>query len=133
MKKLIQLIKNLFRPVFRVKVTGTYGKFDVEHGCKIILYRDKIVYPSPAGEVIILKAGIVIDIKPGYCGIVETRDNINESGLVLCGTPRIIMPGDVREVELKFYMSKNPDYADKSFEPYNVKQMMGFITIVKTA
>jgi hypothetical protein len=135
MNKLTQFIKNLFRPVFIVKKTGTYAKFDVEHGCKIILYRNGIKYPNAQGGIIVLGTGIVLDLKLGYCGIVETRDNISETGLILCGTPRIIMPGDTREVEFTFYMNDKPYFSEKktAFEPYALKQMIGFITIVKTA
>lgn len=128
-------IKNLFRKPFVVKAVGSYATFDIENGNKVILYRTTIKHhtPSVAGLVTI-GTGVALDLKPGYCGILEPRRNIGASGLVMANAPRIIMPGDVSELDFDFYLSQNPHFSEQRnyYEPYALGQMIGYVTIVKT-
>ena len=120
---------------FEIKPVGEYGKWDIENDCKIILYRSSIKHHAPsAAGLMTIGTGIAIDIKPGYCGILEPRQDIGKSGLSMCNSPKIIMPGNTQEVTLDFYLNQKLHFSEKKdyYEPYTLGQIIGYITIVKT-
>ena len=133
--KIKERIKLHFRKPFEVSKVGEYGRWEVENDRKIILYRSSIKHQSPsAAGLMTVGTGVAIDIKPGYCGILEPRQDIGKSGLSMCNSPKIIMPGNLSEITLDFYLSQNPHFSEMKtyYEPYALGQIIGYITIVKT-
>ena len=115
---------------FSIRQMGEYAKSKTEHGNTIILFRTTLKYHSGDNHITI-GTGVNINIKEGYVGIVQQRKDIAKSGLTFI--PFIIQPGDDKEVFLDFYLSQNPSFKESEtyFSPYEVGNVIGYVTIVK--
>lgn len=116
---------------FTIRQMGEYAQSKTEHGNTIILFRTTQKYHSGDNHIT-LGTGVNINIKEGYCGIVQPRKDVAKTGLDFI--PFIILPGDDREVTLDFYLSQNPAFkeSEKYFSPYEMGNAIGYVTIVKT-